>query len=164
MKEAGYGTQLSHKIEKQLGGKVTKLSDRAGLGRPDYQWLKNGISTFIETKIGKCYELGTTGISEWICYPWKEINDIRQFEVCKTFSKHALVLYAIYYPKIKWSLVLDIEELSEYRIALGGQPKPCFKLKPGHGIEAIKSYSQEDRRYRLDELVIERGKLTQGIS
>lgn len=161
MNESSYGSQLTSKIEKQLGGKIEKLSDRTGLGRPDYLWIKHGIGIFIETKIGKYFEYDA---NQKICYPWKEVNDLRQFEVCKRWSKHALVLYAIYYPKIKSSAILHLDELEGFRVPLGGQAKPCLQLISGHGILEIQKYAQEDRKFVYDRLIIERGKTTQGIS
>lgn len=157
MKESGYGAQLARKIEVQLGGKVVKLADRSSLGRPDNLWLKNGIATFIETKIGSHHD-------DDCCYPWKEINDLRQFEVCRNFSRHSLVIYAIYYPNMKKSAILEVNFLATYRVGIGGGPKPYHTWTDGHGIETINELAQEDRRYRYDQLVIEREKFSRGIS
>lgn len=157
MRESNYGAQLKGKIEKQLGGKVAKLADRANLGRPDSLWIRNGIGVFIETKIGTHYE-------EDFCYPWKEINDLRQFEVCRQFSRHSLVLYAIYYPKVKKTAILEVNFLATFRVDIGTETKPYHTWTDGHGIDTIDQLAQEDRRYRFDQLVIEFRKRAQGIS
>lgn len=129
MKEASYNSTLASKLEKEVGGQVIKLSDKATLGLPDSMHVMDGIVTFIECKLGRD--------SNQYVHPWKSINDLRQYETCKRLSKNALVLYAIYYPKTKMSAVLSIADLEILR-----PHKECaiFKgdgLVNGHGVDLI---------------------------
>src|ERR1035437_3965761 len=104
MNEASYYSMLAHDIESKIGGKITKLADKSTLGLPDSIHVKDGIVTWIETKIGTGAEI----ISSLIyTQPWNEAKkDLRQFEVCNRMSKHSLVLYAVYYPMIRASAII----------------------------------------------------------
>ena len=138
MKEATYGATLSTKLVKVFGGKIEKLSDRVGLGRPDYLWILDRKASFFETKIGKHYGYGVDGTPQ--CYPWKEVNDLRQFEVCKQWSRHAPLIYAIYYPDLKMSAILPLIELESFRTGIGSERIPCIqgiRFVKGHGAEVL---------------------------
>jgi hypothetical protein len=113
MLESTFGGALSSDIERKMGGKIFKISDRSTLGLPDYIHLLTGIATYIETKIGDEYTL-----AEGFHYiqPWKIIKkDIRQYEVCKLISRHTLVLYAIYYPEIRKTAILTMDNVEQLR-------------------------------------------------
>jgi hypothetical protein len=113
MLESTFGGALMSDIERKMGGKAFKISDRSTLGLPDYIHLFTGIGTYIETKIGTEYTL-----SEGFHYiqPWKVIKkDIRQYEVCKLISKNTLVLYAIYYPEIRKTAILTLDNIQQLR-------------------------------------------------
>lgn len=112
MKEATYTSALSDAIEKNLGGKVLKISDRSTLGLPDLVHIKDGIVAYVETKILDKYE-----ISDNVVYvqPWRVAEkDLRQYEVCRGISKHALVVYAAYIPAAEMSLVIPVTVLQDH--------------------------------------------------
>ena len=114
MNEATYLASLSSDIEKSIGGKVVKISDRSTLGLPDSGHVRDGIVIYIEAKIGD----GVLKDSDGVPYvqPWKAIKkDLRQFEVCRSLSQHCCVLYVIYYPEIKRTAVLTIEQCLVFR-------------------------------------------------
>lgn len=151
MKEATYNSTLASKIEKEIGGKVYKISDQSTLGMPDSVHLLDGIATFIECKIGK------TKTSDYV-EPLESINDLRQFEVCRRISLNSLVLYAIYYPEIKSTAVIPVRVLhamksSAYKMAFIGQ-----HLTRGHGIDLVAKYMKENREHVTDQLNRLRGK------
>jgi hypothetical protein len=137
MKEAPYTSSLSNTLEKLTKGKVLKISDRSTLGLPDCSHIKDSIVTYIETKVEDRFEKLA---GEFYVQPWLTIKkDLRQFEVCKEISKKALVLYAIYYPKIKHSCILGFDEIAQLRETEDGfvpylNPK---LLIFGHGAEDI---------------------------
>jgi len=138
MREASYGAILASKIEEEIGGKVLKLSDRSSLGWPDNVHIKDGVATFFETKINdtRC---------DFI-YPWDSFKkDRRQFEICKRFSKYALVLFIIYCPRTKMAAVLNIEELESFK---KDEDRLLFRgdlFSPGHGIERIRHLIKNER-------------------
>lgn len=132
MKENAYGGTLKDKLVKDAGGQVYKISDQATLGLPDYGHIQGGFTTYIECKIGTMHEYTPTGVRIW---PRRSINDLRQFEVCRRIGKEALVLYAIYFPKIKMTCVLRVEEMNDYKkedeLLEGAQ------FRKGHGTDMI---------------------------
>lgn len=133
MKEAAYNSTLASKIEKEIGGKVYKISDQSTLGLPDSIHIMNGFASFIECKIGKCSQ------ANWV-EPLKVIRDIRQYEVCRQISKNALVLYAIYYPEIRSTAVIPIEIIHDMK---NSEEKRLFfgqYLTRGHGIDLIAKF------------------------
>jgi hypothetical protein len=165
MKETAYWSQLRNKLVKATGGLTYKMADSSSLGRPDSFHIKDGIITVIETKIGKNFHhTETVGP---LCFPWKEVNDRRQFEVCKEMSREGLVLYAIYYPKIKYTAVLEVNYLNEFRMGLGADPKP-LEVGPnfvaGHGIELIVDHIKQNRRKVYARLDLKLRKISEGIS
>lgn len=143
MKENVYGGALKEKLVKHIGGQVYKISDQATLGLPDYAHVNSGFTTYIECKIGVKF---TIVDKRYVVKPWKQINDIRQFEVCKRISKEALVLYAMYWPQIRMSVVISLDELLSYKPDL--EMMEGDHLKAGHGIEMIAKY-EEVYRYKL---------------
>lgn len=137
MKEASYGAVLALKIEKEIGGRVIKISDRSTLGLPDNLHIKGGFATFIETKIGQSVSISGNGYS---VQPWKCINDLRQFEVCRSLAKNAWVLYAIYYPKVKMTAVLPVVYMNDFRPSENGEYPSLIEghnFRTGHGIDMI---------------------------
>lgn len=144
MKESSYNSTLSRKIEKEIGGQVVKTSDRSTLGRPDSMHVKDGIVSFFEVKVATEYTISEDKI---YVQPWNHINDIRQYEVCKRTSQHALVFYAIYWPIITVSAILTIEELEGIRTE-GEELWVCTSpvLLVGHGLERIKTIMSRNER------------------
>lgn len=140
MKEASYGATLKAKLVSQ-GGICVKIADSSTLGLPDSWYANEGMVTFIETKIGEKHEIRPDG---FLVRPWLCVNDMGQFEHCKRISKHALVLYAAYYPEIRWSWVLSIKHLEEFRSGCGIIEGPFFVK--GHGVEVVQSYIKDYRR------------------
>lgn len=137
MKETSYGGTLKAKLKAELKCYAIKISDNATLGLPDSVFLiRDSKAFFIETKIGKELYGAGLGIA---CIPWDSINDLRQFEVCQAIGKHALVIYAIYYPVERYTAVFTTDELQNIRpspkqmIGIGGH------LAKGHGIDLIKT-------------------------
>ncbi len=133
MKEAAYNSTLASKIEKEIGGKVYKISDQSTLGLPDSLHIMDGLASFIECKIGKCNQ------TNWV-EPLKAIKDIRQYEVCRQISKNALVLYAIYYPEIRAAAVIPIDIL--HRMKNSEEQRLFFGqyLTQGHGVDLIAEF------------------------
>lgn len=144
MKEATYTAALARDIEKEIGGKIIKISDRSTLGLPDLMHIKDGIITYIETKIGSGAEI----INEIVyTQPWKSVlKDLRQFEVCKSISKHALVLYSIYYPEIKTTAIISIEMLESFRKRPGGHFINQNYVITGRGIPQLKWIMESNRK------------------
>jgi hypothetical protein len=151
MKETSYGGQLKNKLEKELGGKVLKISDRATLGLPDYSHVKDGIVTYIETKITVSKENG-------FIIPWNVIkkgtDGIRQYETCKSLASNALVLYAIYCSDSKMTAVLLLNYVSsvfahtEKRL----YHEENYYFTKGHGIDLIKTKILNYRRTIYERL------------
>lgn len=140
MKENAYGGIMKDKLVKEAGGQIYKISDQATLGLPDYGHIQGGFTTYIECKIGTMFETGPFGFR---VYPRRSVNDIRQFEVCRRIGKEALVLYAIYYPKIKMTCVMTVEMMATY-----DKEEPLIEghqFRKGHGIEMIVA---EERTYQ----------------
>lgn len=146
MKEYDYGATLCEKLEKNYDGIAVKIADKATLGLPDILFVSKGQATFIETKIGKRFSLvdDIIEINPWLC-----INDLRQYEHCRKLSRHAMVLYAIYYPEIKFTVVMSVSILSNYRPK---ENEPIHfidntgpHMEKGHGLGIIGSYIAEYR-------------------
>jgi hypothetical protein len=147
MRESTYNSILANKIEKEIGGRVIKLSDRSTLGLPDSIHILRGGVTFIEVKVCKtqtCKE-GKVFVSPWNC-----IKDLRQYEMCRSLSRYALMLYAIYWPRTKMTAVLSIDALEALRPSelnprgLDLMVGSC--LREGHGIDMIKERIEEARK------------------
>jgi hypothetical protein len=141
VKEAMFFQILKNKIQKEIGGKVVKVSDKSSLGIPDSYHLRDSIVTFMETKIGSSFEKEDDG--KIFLQPWKIIKkDLRQYEVCKSFSHYALVLYVIYYPEGGFSAVLTIDQIEVLRpkTELDSIPWTAHLsiIQPGHGLSQIK--------------------------
>jgi hypothetical protein len=148
MLESAYGSQLAEDIEKNIGGKVQKVHDNVMLGLPDYSHILNSVVTYIETKIGEQYEIvdGVTFVQ-----PWKIVKkDIRQYEVCRAISKHALVVYAFYWPELKKSLILRMDQLSQLRPKPGNDEIPWLSnpqlLMVGRGITQLQRLMTKNRK------------------
>ena len=148
MIESSYGSQLADKIEKEIGGKVIKRADKSTLGLADYDHIHNGIITFIETKHNK-------DVIDRYVYPWNEVTKmttgIRQYEVIKRMSTHALCIYAIYYSKIKMSCVLTAAMMAEFRDGRG--LGTGLYLRKGHGIDLIKEYEEANKKRIIQRLI-----------
>ena len=132
MNEASYNSALSTDIKRLMGGRTVKIADKATLGLPDSMHIQYGLVTFYECKISKSNNRA-------FVFPWAHINDNRQYEVCKKFSEHALVLYAVYFPFIKYSLVVSIRELENRRSNTSITVGPGRFFTPGHGADLIKA-------------------------
>jgi len=127
MKESSFVSKFSTDLEKKAGGKMYKLADRASLGRPDSFHLKSGLVTFIEFKVEERVEWAAG--NSWV-QPFKTIRkDLRQYEICREISKNALVLFVIYYPRIKYSAVLTVDQMVSLR---------CDKEEDAFGIHEDK--------------------------
>lgn len=137
MKEATYGSSLAIKIEREIGGKVIKVADKATLGLPDYLHLQDSICTFIETKIGHA----TIGSLNRV-NPKKAVNDIRQLQACRLLSRYCLVLYAIYYPDLKMTAVVEVNVLERFTLDTAAVCDSFGILRKGHGIPQIKEQIQ----------------------
>jgi hypothetical protein len=149
MKESSYLSALSLDIEKQIGGKVIKTSDRSTLGLPDSTHILDGIVTYIEAKIGDKVEFDLDGVP--YVQPWRTVKkDLRQYEVCKSMAKHASVVYAIYYPEIKKSAIITVEVLAQFRPVEGETTLPylCSEevLCSGRGIKQLKQVMARHRK------------------
>jgi hypothetical protein len=150
MKEAYYLAVLSLDIEKEIGGKVTKIADKSTLGLPDSIHCHRGLATFIETKISEG-RLDPQG--KFRVQPWRAVKkDVRQFEVCRDLSKNALVLYAIYYPDMKMSAILTIPQLVELRGKEDFWLNDPHILGPGRGLSQIKHHQEVYRREVLGRI------------
>jgi len=142
MKESYFVSKLSIDLERDVGGRVYKISDKSTLGLPDSMHLKDGIITFIETKISYDQECVDNVI---YVAPWKSVKkDIRQFEVCKEISKNALVLYCIHYPQVNRTAVLSIPLVEQFR-GLDRWLNTQMYLRPGNGLEQIKMFMIENK-------------------
>lgn len=136
MKETSYGGTLKAKLKTELHCYAIKISDNATLGLPDSVFLiKESKAFFIETKIGKELYGANLGIG---CVPWDSINDLRQFEVCRSINNHALVLYAIYFPKERYTAVFNVTELQNIRFSPSTMIGIGDHLAKGHGVDLIK--------------------------
>lgn len=159
MKEASYLSSLSTDIEKEIGGKVIKISDRSTLGLPDSMHVVDGIVTYIESKIGEDHDT-VDGID--YVQPWKSVKkDIRQYEVCREISRHALVVYAIYWPELRKSAIIPMEQLAQFRPSPDGElPWLCNKniLMPGRGLDQLKRLMFSHRKNIHGRLQAEYGK------
>lgn len=135
---------LSSDIEKRIGGKMIKIADKATLGLPDSVHVKNGICTWIETKIGSGEEIinGSVYAQPWKCAE----KDLRQFEVCKSISKHSLVLYSIYYPSTKISAVLDIRLMEIFRDNPNRFLTDSLYIRGSRGVDQILMFMEENIR------------------
>jgi hypothetical protein len=146
MREASYNSTLATEIEEEIGGRVIKLSDRATLGLPDSLHILDSIVTFIEIKIGeKVFEVDGQIEVE----PWKAINDLRQYEVCRAISKYATMIYMIYYPTVKMTAVLPIQVLGLYNPLQCSPAAIRLREEPylvnGHGVETLQLYLRQRR-------------------
>lgn len=147
MKEYPYTAELTREIESEIGGKVVKISDRSTLGLPDSMHIQDGIVTYIESKISTRYVEAEDGI---YVQPWASVKkDIRQYEVCRSMSRHALVVYAIYWPKIKMSAILPMDILAKFR-PLNEDSEPGWLCHPnylakGKGLDQLKRIMQKNR-------------------
>jgi len=142
MKESYYLSKLSGDLEKDLHCKIYKISDRSTLGLPDSMILKDGIVTFIETKVA--YDEDYLDKVLYVA-PWKTVKkDIRQFEVCKEMSKNALVLYCIHYPQVNHTTVLTMNMVEQFRGLDKWLNNPMY-LRPGNGLEQIKMFMIENK-------------------
>lgn len=151
MKEASYYSELSDDVVRRVGGKMIKISDRSTLGLPDSMHVVNGIVTYVETKIGE----GVQEINGFdYVQPWKFVKkDMRQYEVCRSISKHALVLYAVYYPSERISCVMKISDIEPLR----HNPEawvcnPDF-IKFGRGSDQIIQLMEQNKREIMDRYV-----------
>jgi len=152
MREAYVNSRIADDIEEEIGGRCIKLSDKVSLGLPDTLHIKDGIITFIEFKIGDKHETINNIVS---VKPWDSVNDIRQYEICRSLAKNCLVLYMIYYKEIKMTAILPVEILNLYNpryaspaITLDGNKY----LVNGYGIEKLKEMMQENRRKIREKL------------
>jgi hypothetical protein len=153
MRESSYNSSIAGEIEEEIGGRVIKLSDRATLGLPDSLHILDGIVSFIEVKIGdKFYSVDGHLEVE----PWRSIDDLRQYELCRSISKHATVIYMIYYPEIKMTAVLPMKILEYFSPRQG--TKASIRLHEdtnfvnGHGLDALKQILSERRDYLRGKL------------
>jgi hypothetical protein len=152
VKEAPYNSSLASAIEKEIGGKIIKISDRATLGLPDSWHIKDGVLTCIEAKIDDHYETDLDG--EIFVQPWrvikKQSDGLRQYEVCKSIARHCSVVYAIYYPKVRMSAILPIEIFDQFRPNEGEKTLPYLTneayLAHGKGIRQLKAIMASNRK------------------
>lgn len=148
MRESAYNATLAQKLEKEVGGKVLKVSDRATLGLPDSLHLLGGIATYFEVKLDE------DSTHTFIC-PWDYVkNDIRQFEVCLNLSKYTQVLFGVYFPKLNMTLVLPIEKVNEFRYTdkrLKKYVYPGPDFVTGHGVEIILRYMKQRKEEILGQ-------------
>ena len=158
MREASFNSIFAHKLEKEMGGKVIKISDKVTLGLPDSMHLFQGITTFFEVKIGTISSIEVVG-DRLYCRPWAMIKDLRQFEMCKSLGKHATVLYVIYWPNVRMTAVLPVETLELYRPSRDSQidKKGLLLIKSpnfleGHGVDIYKNIWNERRKKLYDQL------------
>lgn len=147
MRESSYYGTMRTKLVREVGGKVIKISDKATLGLPDSMHIRNGVVTYIETKI---FDLK----NQRFFAPWDVIKKyVRQFEMCREIRKHALVLYVIYCPHVKMTAVLDVNMIKNdfYKneaILLEGS-----HFVSGHGIELIVQEIDDWRIYVREHLI-----------
>lgn len=162
MKEAAYLSQFSNDIEKKLGGKVIKISDKSTLGLPDSMWLSLGIAVFIESKIENHVEIDREG--RVYVQPWRSIKkDIRQYEVCKSIAQHSCVVFAIYYPSVKMSAILPVEMINQFKMLLrDNYAYLCDDkyLQKGRGLEQFKRIVDEHRKEVHGKLDIDYGRIS----
>ena len=154
MKEASYLSSISSDIEKQIGGKVIKISDRSTLGLPDSMHIRDGIVTYIETKIDEHFEI-YGGIIH--VQPWKAVKkDLRQFEICRSISRHSLVVYMIYYPAIKRTAVLSVDLLVQFRPSSDDEDLKYLSLPKhlvkGKGVQRLSEIMGSNRKEILHVL------------
>lgn len=146
MNEASYLSAFSDELEKAEGGKVIKISDRSTLGLPDSFHIKDGIVTYFEGKIGTDYDFIGDHPS---VFPWQIVKkDLRQFEVCRSMARNALVVYCIYWTTLKMSAVLPVQKIMSMR-SLKGQPLQRLDrsfLYPGHGVPQLQNLMHLQRR------------------
>lgn len=139
MRESGYGGTLANKVEKMIGGQVRKIADSASLGLPDNMHIHHGRITFWETKMIE-YKDVTKETGKYMVQPWHVVNDLRQFEICRLMSKHAMVLYAAYCPELQMSWVLEVNMLNDYR--RGSYIEEGMFFKKGHGVDIINYWEE----------------------
>lgn len=157
MLESTYLATFSSELEIAEGGRVYKIADKATLGLPDSFHVRNSIITYFEAKIASEYELID---GNYFVKPWKRIReDLRQFEVCRSMSRFALVVYCIYWPDIRMSAILTIDQISQLRTALNEDLK-CLHpmwLEPGHGVKRIRQLMDKNREEIYGKLEHEYG-------
>lgn len=156
MRESSFGSGFATELIKEYGGKCWKISDKVNLGLPDNLHFKDSICTFFETKIYD--ERGLKTLNGRICIePSRAINDLRQFERCKSTGIHSLTCYVIYCPNLKMTAVIPMSAL----IAFIDTPKNKAVLRyleqgdyfrPGNGVDTLINLMQIRRRAIYEEL------------
>ena len=148
MKESSFNHDLAIRIQEEIGGRVRKISDKVALGLPDTEHVKDSIVSYFEVKLYKHF------MEKNVIQPWKAVNDIRQFEVCKRMSKSSLVFYVIYCPKVKMTAVLHLSEMETFRPVTGVYThlNEGFSFMRGFGIERIKWLMTQNRKEIYEKL------------
>ena len=156
MRENYFNATFAGKIEREIGGIVTKISDRSTLGLPDSHHAYAGVVTFFEVKINEAKDAVQLHDGVMSCRPWDAINDLRQYEVCKRLSRCATVLYVIYHPAACTTALIPLETLALYNRKRNDNPLIWLPKGPfftdGYGIEIFNRIRLERRKELYDKL------------
>jgi hypothetical protein len=169
VREASYNSIFASKIERQIGGRVIKISDKVSLGLPDSVHLMSGIATFFEVKIGIKRNFCVKNDISY-CYPWTCINDLRQYEVCRSIGKNATVLYIIYWPDIRMTTVLSVGSLAMFRpVTQSDSPNGLQLIEgdnfvKGHGVEVFHQILEKRKREIYGYLAKDYSTISNGVS
>jgi len=135
MKEASYNALMTAVLLQAYGGKAIKIFNPTMLGLPDTAHFKDGIISFIEVKMGEPRSVvRNKGIL--MCRPWDAVNDRRQFEVCRSLSKFATMVYMIYYSHIRYTAVLPMPIMEIFMDSTSLLKEGNHFVK-GHGIGVL---------------------------
>lgn len=162
MKEASYNAVMSAVLVQSYGGKAIKMFNPALLGLPDTLHVKDGITNFIEVKMGEKKSLfRKQGVI--FCRPWDAINDIRQYNICKSLNRFAPVTYVIYYPDIRWTAVLPFQIMEVFKDSKHLLKEGSHFVK-GHGIGVLTKIFEQRRKMLYGHLDREFRNEAEGVS